>query len=404
MTALKQLNPNAFVEAIQLTDWRGRAKEAYDAQGKPNFLNSLGQLIEGIYLNMPNDVYRSLPAVSSSEMKMFVESPAIYARHYLSDINRKRTRAQKRTLDAGTYGHELCLEPEGFYTRYFRDLVPADFPDALHSVAEIETALIKAGLSVNETKDDKIARLVRANQNVDVTTLKTIRDIDAELEKCGLNKTESKLDKGNRLLSVVPTAQVFDVLFMANRAKHGAPKTIKIQGEECTTYGDKLPIDGIVWDDAHRVQQTVRSHSQANAELQNGLPEVAIIARCPLTQMMLKAKFDWLRFDGAAADVKTTRDTKPEKFKSQMKELKYPTQQAFYCYVAELAQVIVERFVFIAVEYLNADICQPYELPDLSARKARSELMNALKEFQKCKETNNWYGWSEKDCTIVLDL
>lgn len=403
MTALKQLNPTAFVEAIQLTDWSGRAQEAYDAQGNPNFLNAEGELVEGIYLNLPNDVYHSLPAMSSTCMKKFMDSPAIYARHYLSDINRKRTLAQKRTLDAGTYGHELCLEPEGFYTRYFRDLVPADFPEALHSTAQIESALISAGLPASENKDDKIARLVRANPNVDVSTLKTIRDIDAELEKCGLNKTESKLDKGNRLLAAVPSAQVFDVLFMANRTKHGAPKTIKVQDEECTTYGDKLPIDGIVWDDAHRVQQTVRSHSQANAELQNGMPEVAIIARCPLTQMMLKVKFDWLRFDGAAADVKTTRDTKPEKFKRQMQDLNYPTQQAFYCYVAELAQVMVERFVFIAVEYLNADICQPYELSDRSARYARRELMNALKEFQECKETNNWYGWSEKDCTIVLD-
>ncbi len=403
MTALKELILDEVLETFQLTDWSSHAKNAYDANGNATFFDANGDLIEGIYLNMPNDVYHSLPAMSSTAMKKFMDSPAIYARHYLSDVNRKRTLAQKRTLDAGTYGHELCLEPEGFYNRYFRDLVPADCPDALQSTAQIEAALVSAGLSAGENKDDKLARLLRANPAVDVSTLKTIKDIEAELEKCGLSKSESKLDKGYRLLAADPTAQVFDVLFMQNRLKHGAPKAIKVQDEDCMTYGDKLPIDGIVWDDAHRVQLTVRSHSQANAELQNGLPEVAIIARCPMTEMMLKVKFDWLRFDGAAADVKTTRDTKPEKFKRQMQDLNYPTQQAFYCYVAELAEVVIDRFVFIAVEYLNADICQPYELSERASQSARRELMGSFKRFLKCKQTNNWYGWSEQDCTIVLD-
>lgn len=385
-----------------LSNWRQRALPAYDSSGKPNYLNSCGELIEGIYLGMPNDVYHALDALSSSGMKTFVESPALYERNYLSGFDRVRTVTQKRTLDAGTYGHELCLEPAGFNTRYFRDLLPSEYPDALHTVAQIDAALVKAGLPANEGKAEKLARLVAAVPTMDVSGLKTIKDIDEELERLGLSKSESKLDKAKRLCAANRFVEVFDVLFLENRLKRGAPEQVTMNGEEVTTYGGKLPIDGMVWDDCHRVQQTVRSHREADAILQYGEPEVAIIARCPQTQMMLKTKFDWLRFDDTAADVKTTRDTKPSRFLNQIYDLKYHIQQSFYTYVASLVGINILRFSYIAVEYIRADICQPYELELEDIKAAKLEFADALRRFVACKSENKWYGWSQQDCTIVL--
>lgn len=387
-----------------LSNWFTQAIAAYADDGKANFLDANGELVEGIYLDLPNDVYHSLPALSSTGAKKFIESPALYYRDYLSDIERKRTTAQRNTFDTGTFGHELCLEPAGFNERYFRDVMPSDYPDALSTIDQIESALVEAGLPAKEGKAEKLERLARLVPTIDLTTLKTIADIEAELVKGGYSKSESKLDKAYRLLTASPQSQVFDLLFEQNRLKQGLPSESTFNGEPVTLYGNKMPIDALVWDDANRVRNTVMSHSQARQTLMNGLPEVAIIARCPITNLLLKVKFDWLTFDDNAADVKTTLSTKPEKFLRQIRDLHYNIQQSFYTYVASLVGISIQVFSFVAVEYINADICQPYVLGKRTIASSNLQLMGALNEFVKCKKTGHWYGWSKEDCYLTIDI
>jgi exodeoxyribonuclease VIII len=350
MTGTKSKSAVAKSAEESFSNWVERAINTFDENGEPNYLDDQGELIEGIYLNMPNDLYHSLPALSSSGLKKFKESPPHYYRQYLSNITTKRTVQQKRTFDAGTYGHELVLEPQGYFDRYFRMPLPIDFPHALRTEAEIKEALLERQLKTSGSKAEKIARLLEAD----------------------------------------PTVPVLDNLMEIACLKHGQPGTKIVEGNEVQTYGGKVGIDGQVWDAALRVQQSVKREVLADAFIRNGLPEVAIISRCPITGMMLKVKFDWLRFDDQAGDVKTTLSAMPDDFSRQMKKLSYDLQQAFYCYVAELAGIFVRRFVFIAVEYQNADYCQLYSLSPkrrAKAQKARDEL---LQEFAECKRLNTW--------------
>ena len=344
-----------------LSNWVERAKPSY-INSKPTFLDDLGQMIEGIYLDMPNDVYHALPALSSSKLKKFIDSPAHYYREYLSKITRKRTTAMQNTFDAGSHSHLLVLEPEGYYERYFRDVMPIDCPDALHTAAQIEGRLVELGLKKSGTKAEKTERLLKAD----------------------------------------PLAAVFEEIQRNEYEKHGAKDTEIIEGETVTTYGGKIPVDGQVWDDAHRAAKTTRTHSEANAYLSNGLPEVTIIHQCPETKMMLKVKFDWLRFDDEAVDLKTTQSTRPEKFSRQINDLHYDGQQEFYKYVALLSGINIKRFTFVATEYINADICQPFELSSAKTMRARDKVQEGLKEMAECIETGNWYGWSKEDCTMTL--
>lgn len=320
----KQMQAIQSNQTENLSNWFSRAKPAYAVDGSPNFFDGKGDLVEGIYLDMPNDVYHSLNALSSSALKTFVDCPAKYYRDYLSGVTRKRTLALKRTLDAGSYGHELCLEPQGFHDRYFRDPVQSDFPDAISTADEIESELVKAGLPAKEGKAEKLTRLLKIDPTIAPEKLKTITDIDNELTRLNAPKTESKLDKARRLLVANPSVQVFDLLLEQARSSNGKMATTvnPYTGEVVTTYGGKLPIDGVVWDDAHRIQKTVRKHKEANVYLSNGLPEVAIIARCNITGLMMKVKFDWLRFDDEAVDVKTSaQSVRPEMFKRQVPAL-----------------------------------------------------------------------------------
>ena len=389
----------------EYSNWFERAVPAYDQAGQPTFLDANGELIAGIYLDMPNDVYHSLNALSSSGLKSFIESPALYYRDYIQGTIRKRTTAFRRTMDAGTYGHELVLEPQGFYDRYFRDPVQADWPDALSTTEQIETALVEAGLPAKEGKAEKLVRLQRLSPTLDVSALKTIADIDEQLTQLGASKTESKLDKAIRLFQVAPHIDVFDYRVEKIRAAQGAKveTTDPETGEVTVTYGGKKPIDGVVWDDAHRVQKSVLKHMEAKTYISNGLPEVAIIARCKVTNMWLKVKFDWLRFDDKAVDLKTSgQSVKPEDFRRQIMKLHYNIQQVFYTYVASLADIVINEFIFVAVEYGTKDVCQPYKLSNYKVSKSKIEMVNALNEFLECKETGNWYGYVKEDCTIEL--
>lgn len=399
------------MQAIQINDtpglsnWYSRAKPAYQGDGLPNFLDANGELVEGIYLDMPNDVYHSLKALSSSALKTFVECPAKYFRDYLSGVTRKRTLALKRTFDAGTYGHELCLEPHGFYERYFREPVQSDFPDAISTAEDIESELIKAGLPAKEGKAEKLARLLKLDPSINADAIKTIADIDNELGRLNASKTESKLDKARRLVASNPHVEVFDLLLEQARQLSGE-KVVKINpytGEELITYGGKQPIDGVVWDDAHRIQKTVRKHKEANVYLSNGLPEVAIIARCNITGLMLKVKFDWLCFNDEAVDLKTSaQSVRPEMFKRQVESLHYDIQAVFYTYVASIANIEIPKFTFVTVEYGTADICQPYTLPRFWVVRANNTMHSALLEFKECLETGHWYGYTKEDTTIEL--
>lgn len=345
----------------EYSNWVEQASPSY-VNGVPTYLDAQGELIEGIYLDMPNDVYHALPALSSSKLKKFIDSPAHYYREYLSSITRKRTTAMQNTFDAGTHAHTLVLEPEGYYERYFRDVMPIDYPDALHTAVQIEAALVKLGLKKSGTKAEKIARLVAAD----------------------------------------PTAEVFEDIQQREYAKQGTKGVVIFEGEEVTTYGGKIPVDGQVWDDAHRAAKTTRQHKEANAYISNGLPEVAIFQRCPKTNLMLKVKFDWLRFDDDAVDLKTTLSTRPEKFARQLNDLHYDAQQEFYKYVARLAGIIIRAFTFVATEYVHADICQPYNLSRARSIRASEMVQTGLKDMAECVKTGVWYGWSKEDCTMTL--
>lgn len=329
--------------------WFDRAVPAYRADGSAAFLTAEGDLIEGIYLNMPNDVYHQLPAISSSQVKKFAESPAHWARAYRSDVKRKRTLAQERTFDTGSLGHELILEPEGFASRYARMPCQVDYPNAL------------AG----------------------------IKDMTAKAKELGLKgySGKSKEELAKLLLEADPTLEIWDVIL----------------ADALTAAGDRQAIDPIVWDDAHRIERTCRAEPRADQLIRDGAPEVAMIARCPTTGEWLKVKFDWLRFDGIAADVKTTRSANPQKFAYQMRDLRYDLQQVFYTYVASLLDVEVTDFAFVAIEFLEADICHVFELSSRKIARAAGEMHTLLAQMSRALALNDFQGYVPRGTITVLD-
>lgn len=358
-------------------------KPAYDANGKPNFKNKKGELIPGVYSNLENEVYHSLDAISSSKIKKYAKSPAHYKRAYVDKINRTRlTKQTERTLDAGTYGHELVLEPEGFYKRYFRLLNPADHTDGyLHTIDELKQRCKDLGLITSGTKSALVDRILMAEPACKI--------FDAmQLQHITRNAGKDAVDRA----------------YEVQKRSTGRPSLIdSLKDDAVKPYIKKSPIDPIVWDDAHRICKTIREHEFADIILQDGFAEVSVIAKCPETSMFLKVRFDWLSFNGVPADVKTTRSANPIMAAYQFADLGYDLQAYMYSYVGRLAGIPCPKnvFPFIACEYAEADICEVFELSDDDWEIAEVNFHNHIINLKQSIENDYWPGYTNNRSSIL---
>lgn len=386
--------------------WFNKAQNAYveDDKGElvATYLDDGGNLKEGIYFAMPNDVYHSLDALSSSKLKGYVASPTEYAYEHIFDIQRDLTSQQKRTFLTGTLIHELVLEPVGFFQKYFLVPVQREYPNALNTIEQINRALEEAGLPISEGKKGKLNRLLRHDPNVDTQRLVTNLDIDNALVARGLPKSESKLDKALRLHEVAPDVEVFDVILQKALDAKGKKTEVEIDGDMVALYGGMRPVDSVMWHDTIYAAQAVRQHEGARKCLSDGFAEVTFISRCSITGLLLKAKFDWLTIYDTASDVKSAASTDPRKFGYQVNDLNYDVQEQFYCYVAEMLGVNIREFYFIAVRYNKAINCQPYRLRPQKRLQARKVMINALQSMSRRLDTNNWANDYEEP--VVLEI
>lgn len=358
---------------------------AYDEKGRPNFKDSAGELIAGIYSGLENEVYHSLDAISSSQIKKYAKSPAHFKRAYIDKINRKRTlKSTERTLDAGTYAHELVLEPEGFNDRYFRLLNAAEHENSIHLLEDLKAKCAEMGLAVSGSKATLIERIKTQDPTVLIFEVQQEEHILKNAGKKAVEKAKEFMKKST-----------------------GRPSLIDSLREDCVTpYLIKTPVDPIVWDDAHRACETVRNHEWADSILQDGHPELSVIAQCPETGLMLKVRFDWLTNAGLPADLKTTRSCNPLMAAYQFADLGYDLQAVFYTHVGRLAGIPCPPhvFPFVAVEYLDADICEVFELGDDDWEIATNNYYKHISNLAHSLVHDEWPGYTQRNGSTLLHL
>ncbi len=119
-------------------------KPGYDSEwNTPNFLDREGNPVPGIYADVDNDDYHAIPALSSSKLKKFAQSPALYYREYVAPLSRAKSASTATAFMTGTVSHGLILEPERCADLYWYHLNPIDYPQALHTVADLKAAIEK---------------------------------------------------------------------------------------------------------------------------------------------------------------------------------------------------------------------------------------------------------------------
>lgn len=404
--------------------------QAYDDQGLPRFLNANGEPIAGIYLGVKNGDYHAIPACSSTKLKKFAKSPALYYRAYIKPLNRRKTEVSTVPMETGDLIHALVLEPERAIGLYFYWLLPVDYPNALHTVDDIKKALIQAGVKpVGTKKDDLIEQLRWVDHSAFENVFDVMNKQHIYVWACSKNPAWTDVPSSSALVSrlddlvdllkkhcgvaepgadrytvirqlLTIDASLGDIIFDVVQARH---MNAVMNSDEYQEFTEKYVIDPIMYQDAHRACQTVRAHRSGNRLLQDGYPEVTMIAQDPMTGMWLKSKIDWLRFDLIAVDLKSARSAEPDNFRYQTLDLRYCLQEVFYRYVANLLDVDIQAFPFVCVEFAEMDACEVFELSERRKDKAFEALMKLLPELKSCLDDNFWYGYNAEQDTIVID-
>ena len=118
-------------------------------------------IVDGVYFDLPDDIYHAVPRLSASGLQKLCVSPATFWRGSWLDPDRppldeEQTEAQL----LGKAYHKARLEPDLFEATYVRKLDKTEFPDALFTADHMKAVCEDIGLSKTGTKDVLADRLV----------------------------------------------------------------------------------------------------------------------------------------------------------------------------------------------------------------------------------------------------
>jgi len=149
---------------------------------------------------------------------------------------------------------------------------------------------------------------------------------------------------------------------------------------------------------ALNIRNAVLAHPKAALLLEQGTAETSFWGR--ISDMPAKCKVDFLNTKyNVCIDLKTTANSAPHEFAKSIYNYRYHVQAAFYMDLTK-----AERFIFIAVEKEAPFNVELYELDNDAIERGRQEYLADIETLKKCKETNNFHGYTTDNKIHILSL
>lgn len=275
--------------------------------------------------DLSNEQYQQLPQISGSTLvKIHSTCPAKFKYG-----ERKETKA----LHEGTVLHCAVLEPERFFETYQRAPVLADYPGALVTAKDIESALKQRGIKgySGKSKDELI---------------------QFAIERCD------------------------DLIFWDKIVSDAADST------------EKELIDAVLFDKAISMRGGIDDQEIIDLLSKNPMIEHSIIFEDR------KVRPDVLVDIGDSfvlMDYKSTINANPDKFGKQAHDLGYWLKMAYQKDVIEsLFQKPVSRVILLAQEKELPYLSQAYELTEQQLQVGREQYESAVLIYKNCESTGNW--------------
>lgn len=280
----------ASVQAAGSAETYERRETVEDAaaQLRAEFEARVGGIVDGIYFDLPADVYHAVPRLSSSGIQKICVSPATFWRGSWLDPDRPDLDEDETIWQVlGRAYHTARLEPHLFEQLYCRECVKEDAPKG---------------------------------------TLFTATDMGKKLEEFGLKKSGSVLEQAERLAEAgFPSSQLWPL--------------IKAQWEQ--ERGTRTPLPAKHYDQMLTDRDRISANSQIAPLLSGGEAEVSVFWT-DQHGVQMKARIDYLTRDHWA-DFKTFDNSRGKHLNQALADAvrynRYYVQAAVYREAVEQVRV-----------------------------------------------------------------
>lgn len=174
-------------------------------------------------------------------------------------------------------------------------------------------------------------------------------------------------------------------------------EAVKVHGTERVLVASEA-------DNVAGMQETVYSQREASETLGGeGWRELSAFVEDPETGVLIRCRYDYLRADDVATDVKKTRDARPVEFAKSVYNYRYHVQAAMYSHIFE---IITGRplllFQFLAVEEQPPHTAMVYDLDPESLQIGFSDYRRNLLKYAECEASGEWPAYDNPRQTLSL--
>lgn len=163
----------------------------------------------------------------------------------------------------------------------------------------------------------------------------------------------------------------------------------------------KVPLKAADYDAAAAMAASVRRHPVAAALFRNGVAEHSIYWRDPETDVMLRARPDWMPHTTPGGrlilvDYKTTTSANPTKFAKSAADYGYHQQAEWYRDGAAASGLSEDpAFVFVVQEKSPPYLVSVVELDNDALMLGRRLNRRAIDIYAECSAANHWPTWGD---------
>jgi len=151
-------------------------------------------------------------------------------------------------------------------------------------------------------------------------------------------------------------------------------------------------------DDMFYMSRRLWNHPTITPLLSNGEPELTVIWQHPGTEILRKARLDWVNMEKhIILDLKSCQDARLPKFTNHAWDLKYHIQAADYQYGLYCATKIEHPFFFVAQEKTAPYELKLYRASQRFINKGQVEVARAIAIYQDCLKSGKWPGYSQDE-------
>ncbi len=267
---------------------------------------AIKQLRDGIYFDLPENIYHAQQRLSSSGIQdLLVSEGDFWARSWLNPANADKDKEPTKAQILGRAYHTARLEPDLLLQRFAQEFDAQDCPDGLTNDTEVRAALkllqpqkdAIEGLLANDTAvkealaamgqpkaiagEDAAARALRLRSlrpEVQIWSL-IVADWEAINGPMTAPADESAATRAQRLIGLGYTGKIFAIERAAYEAQH-AGKTF---------------IAREYWAQVLADMELIKSNPEVRQYLIGGEPEVSILWTDQPSGLKMKARIDYLR-------------------------------------------------------------------------------------------------------------